>query len=98
MSVHAYRANRALFLGSSALLITMGLGELATAQTNLPEIKVVATRKKPPPTRPTRRVATPPTPAAPAPPNNGVATQTATFDQARNNIFAPVGTAPHDVS
>ena len=76
----------------------IGLGEFATAQTNLPEIKVVATKKKPPPTRPTRRVATPPTTAAPRRRTMALATQTATFDQARNNIYAPVGTAPHDVS
>jgi opacity protein-like surface antigen len=51
-----------------------------------------------PPARAVRAPAPPPRTVQPSTPAAGVQSQTATFDQGRNNIFAPLGTAPSTLS
>ena len=91
-------------LSSSASLL-LGLGGVATAQTAapagggstaLPKIEVIAPRRAQPPRRPQTRVTTGQrreTPAAPPPPSETqvVAGKNDRFDEARQNIVAPIG-------
>lgn len=61
-----------------------------------------APREAPPttalPTRAARAPTPPPRSVQPSTPAAGVQSQTATFDQGRDNIFAPLGTAPSTLS
>jgi opacity protein-like surface antigen/outer membrane receptor protein involved in Fe transport len=81
-------------------------GETTPGATTIPPITVTAPPARTPPRQAPASPA-PPAPAAPAPtptlpartavPSTaaaGTPSQTATFDAARNNIFAPIGTAP----
>src|SRR6266851_6636456 len=100
-----------LLLSSSASLL-LGLGGAATAQTaapagsgntTLPKIEVIAPRRAQPPRRPQTRVTTGQrreTPAAPPPPTEAqvVAGKNDKFDEARQNIVAPIGATSYQVN
>src|SRR5579864_324371 len=91
-------ALRAFCLGGSALLALSYFVMAARAQVQLPEVVISGAKPKPKPKPAPRRVVARPAPAAPAAPVNPVATQTATLDQGRNTIYAPLGTAPATIS
>ena len=98
-----------LLLSSSASLL-LGLGGTAMSQTAapagsgttaLPKIEVIAPRRAQPPRRPQTRVTTGQrreTPAAPPPPTEAqvVAGKNDKFNEARQNIVAPIGATFED--
>ncbi len=100
------------FLLSSSASLLLGLGGAATAQTAapaggggtaLPKIEVIAPRRAQPPRRPQTRVTTGQrreTPAAPPPPTEAqvVAGKNDKFDEARQNIVAPIGATSYQVN
>src|SRR5258706_4172349 len=100
-----------LFLSSSASVL-LGLGGPALSQiaapagggtTALPKIEVIAPRRAQPPRRPQTRVTTGQrreTPAAPPPPTEAqvVAGKNDKFDEARQNIVAPIGATSYHVN
>src|SRR5579884_3800160 len=97
-------ASRALLLGGSVLLIVNTFDRAADAQVQLPEVVVSGAKPKPKPKPAPRHVAARPAPApaavpaAAAAPADTLATQTATLDQRRDTIYAPLGTAPTNIS
>src|SRR6202163_552319 len=100
-----------LLLSSSASLL-FGLGGAATAQTAppagggstaLPKIEVIAPRRAQPPRRPQTRGTTGQrreTPAAPPPPTEAqvVAGKNDKFNEARQNIVAPIGATSYQIN
>ena len=104
-------AKTTLLLSSSASLL-LGLGGAATAQTTapagggstaLPKIEVIAPRRAQPPRRPQTRVTTGQrreTPAAPPPPTEAqvVAGKNDKFNEARQNIVAPIGATSYQIN
>jgi outer membrane receptor protein involved in Fe transport len=100
-----------LLLSSSASLL-LGLGGTAMSQTAapagggstaLPKIEVIAPRRAQPPRRPQTRVTTGQrreTPAAPPPPTEAqvVAGKNDKFDEARQNIVAPIGATSYQIN
>ena len=99
MSLHANRMCRAYLLGSSALIALMGLGAVASAQVQLPQLTVRATKQKPKPRPAVVRARPAPTvPTAPVTQANQLAATTNTLNQGLNTIYAPLGTAPTTIS
>ncbi len=98
--IHRVRVQttRACLLGGSALLLVMLFGEVARAQITLPEVVVSGHKPKPKPRPAPRRIVTPvraPAPVVAAvPPATAAAARSNALDQSRNNIYAPLGTAP----
>jgi outer membrane receptor protein involved in Fe transport len=100
-----------LLLSSSASLL-LGLGGTAMSQTAappasgntaLPKIEVIEPRRAQPPRRPRTRVTTGQrreTPAAPPPPTEAqvVAGKNDKFDEARQNIVAPIGATSYQIN
>src|ERR1700675_2011844 len=100
-----------LLLSSSASLL-LGLGGTAMSQTaapggagttELPKIEVISPRRAQPPRPPRTRVTTGKpraTPAAPPPPTEAqvVAGKNEKFDEARQNIVAPVGANSYEIN
>src|ERR1700730_5199480 len=100
-----------LLLSSSASLL-LGLGGTAMSQTAapagsgttaLPKIEVIEPRRAQPPRRPQTRVTTGQrreTPAAPPPPTEAqvVAGKNDRFDEARQNIVAPIGATSYQIN
>ena len=100
-----------LLLSSSASLL-LGLGGAAMSQTAapagsgttaLPKIEVIQPRRAQPPRRPQTRVTTGQrreTPAAPPPPTEAqvVAGKNDKFDEARQNIVAPIGATSYQIN
>jgi outer membrane receptor protein involved in Fe transport len=100
-----------LLLSSSASLL-LGLGGAAMSQTAapagsgttaLPKIEVIQPRRAQPPRRPQTRVTTGQrreTPAAPPPPTEAqvVAGKNDKFDEARQNIVAPIGATSYRIN
>ena len=102
MSGHAYRlrrVSRACLLGGSALLALMGLGAVARAQVQLPQVVVTGAKPKPKP-RPVRRraVAPPVATAAPAAPVNAATVKNNSFDAARSNLYTTIGTTSDTIT
>jgi outer membrane receptor protein involved in Fe transport len=96
MSVRSVR--RAYLLGSSALLLLMGFGEAAIAQTKLPEVEVTANKNKPKPhPAPPRQAAAAPV-VAPLTPAEQLATKSNAFDQSRSNLYTTIGTTSDTIS
>jgi outer membrane receptor protein involved in Fe transport/opacity protein-like surface antigen len=99
MSVRAnritHRAFRAYFLGGSALIALIGVGEDVRAQVPLPEVVVRATKPKPVKPRP---VAQRPAPTAPITPAAQLAAKTNAFDQARSDLYTTIGTESDTIS
>ncbi|MGP0091398.1 MAG: TonB-dependent receptor [Xanthobacteraceae bacterium] len=104
-----FQFRRGFLVGSTALALVM-LNGLAQSQTNLPEIKVnepkPAAKKATAVRRTTARRTTAPAPrVAQAPPAQTpaataatqLATTTTALNDARSNIFAPIGNVPHDI-
>jgi outer membrane receptor protein involved in Fe transport len=91
MSIRSVR--RTYLLGSSALLVLIGLSDAAIAQAKLPEVEVTANRAKPKPRPATvaRPAATLPV-AAPLTPAEQLTAKSDAFDQSRSNLFTTVGT------
>jgi outer membrane receptor protein involved in Fe transport len=98
-----------LLTGSASLLL--GLGGMAMSQTAapagsgttaLPKIEVIEPRRAQPPRRPKTRVATGKRREAPAAPPQTeaqvVAGKNEKFDEARRNIFAPIGAGSHELN
>src|ERR1700719_1431272 len=91
MSVRS--ARRTYLLGSSALLVWIGLSEAALAQAKLPEVEVTGNRNKPKP-----RPAVVARPAAAAPvvapltPAEQLTAKSNAFDQSRGNLYTTIGT------
>jgi outer membrane receptor protein involved in Fe transport len=96
MSVRSVR--RAYLLGSSALLLLMGFGEAAIAQTKLPEVEVTANKNKPKPhPAPPHQAAAAPV-VAPLTPAEQLATKSNAFDQSRSNLYTTIGTTSDTIS
>jgi outer membrane receptor protein involved in Fe transport len=92
MSGGAYRA----YLVCGSALLALAASDLTViAQEKLPELVVTGTKQKPRHRPAVHRVAARP---APVPPSNPVVTTTQTLDTGRNNIYAPLGTAPTTIS
>jgi outer membrane receptor protein involved in Fe transport len=96
MPVRSHRRYRAHLFGGSALLALLGLGGTAVAQVALPEIAVTSSREKPKP-RPAARPAAS-APAAPLSPAQQLATESDSFDQARDRLFTTIGTSASTIS
>jgi outer membrane receptor protein involved in Fe transport len=107
-----FSIKRALLLSSSTSLLLCGLSDAALSQavsppasgnSTLPEIQVIAPHRAQPPRRPRTRVVTGKrreTPAAPPPPSEAqvVAGKNEKFDEARQNILAPLGANSYQVN
>jgi outer membrane receptor protein involved in Fe transport len=105
-----FRTRSSLLLSSSASLL-LGLSGTAMSQTApaaengptaLPQIEVVAPRRAQPPRRPRTRVTTGRTRETPAAPPQSeaqvVAGKNEKFDEARQNIVAPVGATSYQIN
>ncbi len=96
MSVRSVR--RTYLLGSSALLVLIGFGDAAIAQTKLPEVEVTSTRAKPKPhPAPASQAATAPVVAPLTPAEQAMAKSNA-FDQSRSNLYTTIGTTTDTIS
>jgi outer membrane receptor protein involved in Fe transport len=91
-----YRCYRACLLGSTALIASFTVTEVAMAQTTLPEITVTGQRDKPKPKPVAHRPTATTTVAQQAPPPQTPAQQAQAksdaFDQARSNLYTTAGT------
>ncbi len=98
MPVRARRAARSHVLAGLAVLALMAPGGAALAQTQLPEVVVIAPRQKSKPRRAHARVTptlrpTTPTAASAAVAKSAAIAKSAAFDQARGALYTTIGTA-----
>ncbi len=99
MSDRTYRACRASFLYSSALLAVIGPGDAAFAQVALPQLTVRAAAQQK--SKPKPRVVRATPAAAPAKPTTATdpaAAKTNAFDQQRSNLYTTIGTTSDTIS
>ena len=93
MVIRSRHFRRAYLLGSSALVLLIGLDTTAGAQVKLPEVTVTAPVKKPKPQVARRAPPTAPAATAAAPtPAEQIAAKNTVFDASRANLYTTIGT------